>query len=371
MSSAVKKKPNDLKIIPCLANLPTLTYIGMTAMLPEANNNFILIEKQGKINVKLHEKIIVNPRDRIKWIEEQLSNKILDITLDEILSKRERIKPKLKDVELIIVRSNEIDLLGEQDKIYQIRKNLSGMIKDLKRAIEILSNLGISDFIITSDHGFLFGEELKDDMKIDAPQGRKVEIHRRVWIGTGGTETSSTIKIKANELGYDSDLDFIFPSNLGSFKKSGGNKNYLHGGISLQELIVPIIGFSLPVKSKSKTTDKFEIIIPKAEINMRIFNIEIIYSIEGSLNKFFDKKITKLINCRIKLDQKEYIDPVNATEEFNQETKDILINTENSTFITFLLPEKFNKGELIVQILDSNTIVILKESKKIPYEIYI
>ena len=111
--------------------------------------------------------------------------------------------------------------------------------------------------------------------------------------------------------------------------------------------------------------------VPKAEINMRIFNIEIIYSIEGSLNKFFDKKITKLINCRIKLDQKEYIDPVNATEEFNQETKDILINTENSTFVTFLLPEKFNKGELTVQILDSNTNVILKESKEIPYEIYI
>ena len=364
-------KPNDLKIIPCLANLPTLTYIGMTAILPEANSNFILIEKQGRINVKLHEKIIVNPRDRIKWIEEQLSNKILDMTLDEILSKRERIKPKLKDVELIIVRSNEIDLLGEQDKIYQIRKNLSGMIKDLKRAIEILSNLGISDFIITSDHGFLFGEELKDDMKIDAPQGRKVEIHRRVWIGSGGTETSSTIKIKANELGYESDLDFIFPSNLGSFKKAGGNKNYLHGGISLQEIIVPVIGFSLPVKSKSKTTDKFEVKIPKDEINMRIFNVEIIYSIEGSLDKFFDKKVTKPINCRIKLKKNEYIDPVNATEEFNQETKDILVNSENSTFITFLLPEKFNKGELTVQILDSNTSVILKESKKIPYEIYI
>ena len=71
------------------------------------------------------------------------------------------------------------------------------------------------------------------------------------------------------------------------------------------------------------------------------------------------------------MDQNEYIDPVNATQEFNQETKDILINTENSTFITFLLPEKFNKGELTVQILDSNTSVILKESKKIPYEIYI
>ncbi len=364
-------KPNDLKIIPCLANLPTLTYIGMTAMLPEANNNFNLIEKQGKINVRLQEKIIVNPRDRIKWIEEQLSNKILDITLDEILSKRERIKPKLKDVELIIVRSNEIDLLGEQDKIYQIRKNLSGMIKDLKRAIEILSNLGISDFIITSDHGFLFGEELKDDMKIDTPQGRKVELHRRVWIGTGGTETSSTIKIKANELGYDSDLDFIFPSNLGSFKKSGGNKNYLHGGISLQELIVPIIGFSLPVKSKSKITDKFEIKIPKVEINMRIFNIEIIYSIERGLDKYLDKKVSKPINCRIKLEQNEYIDPVNATEEFNQETKEILVNSENSTFITFLLPEKFSKGELTVQILDSSTNVILKESKKIQYEIYI
>jgi len=364
-------KPIDLKIIPCLANLPTLTYIGMTAMLPEANQDFSLIEKQGKINVKFKEKLISNPSERIKYLEEQVSNKILDITLDEILSRREKIKTKLKDVELIVVRSNEIDLLGEQDKIYQIRKNISGMIKDLKRAVEILSNLGIIDFIITSDHGFLFGEELKDNMKIDTPQGRKIELHRRVWIGSGGTETPSTIKIKANELGYDSDFDFIFPSNLGSFKKSGGNKNYLHGGISLQELIVPIIGFSLPVKSKSKITDNFEIKIPKDKITLRIFNIEVNYSVGPSLDKYIDQRMTKTINCRLKMDNHEYVDPVNATEEFNQETKDIIINNENPTFITFLLPEKYKKGELTVQILDSNTNLVLKESKKIPYEIYI
>ena len=364
-------KPNDLKIIPCLANLPTLTYIGMVAMLPEANQNFYLVEKQGKINIKLKDKFVSNPRERIKWIEEQLSNKILDITLDEILSKRQKIKTKLKDVELIVIRSNEIDLLGEQDKIYQIRKNISGMIKDLKRAVDILSNLGISDFIITSDHGFLFGEELKDDMKIDTPQGRKIDLHRRVWIGSGGTETPSTIKIKANELGYKSDLDFIFPSNLGSFKKSGGNKNYLHGGISLQELIVPIIGFSLPIKSKSKITDNFEIKVPKDKVTLRIFNIEINYSVGSSIEKYLDKKMTKIINCRIKIAHNEYIDPVNATEEFNQETKDILINTENPNFITFLLTDKYTKGELIVQILDPNTNIVLKETKRIPYEIYI
>ena len=127
----------------------------------------------------------------------------------------------------------------------------------------------------------------------------------------------------------------------------------------------------MPIKSKSKIKDNFEIKIPKDKVTLRIFNIEINYSVGANIERYLDKKMTKTINCRIKMAQNEYIDPVNATEGFNQETKDILINTENPTFIIFLLPDKYTKGELIVQILDSNTNIVLKETKKIPYEIYI
>ena len=42
------------------------------------------------------------------------------------------------------------------------------------------------------------------------------------------------------KLGYDTDLDFVFPSGDGVFK-AGGDLSYYHGGLSLQELVVPVL----------------------------------------------------------------------------------------------------------------------------------
>jgi hypothetical protein len=42
------------------------------------------------------------------------------------------------------------------------------------------------------------------------------------------------------ELGYDASLEFVFPTGLGVFK-AGGGLAYHHGGLSLQELVVPVV----------------------------------------------------------------------------------------------------------------------------------
>ncbi len=99
--------------------------------------------------------------------------------------------------------------------------------------------------MVTADHGHQFGSRKDDDMKLDAPTGSEVELHRRCWIGRGPAAPAGTVTIKATELGYDSNLDFVFPTGLGVFK-AGGGLAYHHGGFSLQELIVPVVSFRMP-----------------------------------------------------------------------------------------------------------------------------
>jgi hypothetical protein len=67
-----------------------------------------------------------------------------------------------------------------------------------------------------------------------------VELHRRCWIGRGGSNPPATVRVHGAQLGYDTDLDFVFPSGDGVFK-AGGDLSYHHGGLSLQELIVPVL----------------------------------------------------------------------------------------------------------------------------------
>ena len=54
------------------------------------------------------------------------------------------------------------------------------------------------------------------------------------------------MRITGAELGYESDLEFVFPTDLGVFKTEGGLT--YHGGFSLQELVIPVLSFRIPSK---------------------------------------------------------------------------------------------------------------------------
>src|SRR5207245_3337722 len=69
----------------------------------------------------------------------------------------------------------------------------------------------------------------------------------------GGATPPGTIRVSAAELGYDSDLDFVFPKSLGVFK-AGGDLAYHHGGISLQEMVVPVVTFRIPAAPEPALT---------------------------------------------------------------------------------------------------------------------
>ena len=77
-------------------------------------------------------------------------------------------------------------------------------------------------------------------MKVDAPSGGTVELHRRCWIGRGGTNPPGTVRVSGSDLGYSSDLDLIFPPGASVFR-AGGDLAFHHGGPTLQELVIPVL----------------------------------------------------------------------------------------------------------------------------------
>ena len=105
----------------------------------------------------------------------------------------------------------------------------------------VLADLGVKTIIVAADHGHLFGEEIGEDMKIEAPGGETADLHRRVWVGVGGTSEPSYLRTSLESLGVDSDLDIATPWTLACFKSKGGARAYFHGGLSPQELIIPVV----------------------------------------------------------------------------------------------------------------------------------
>lgn len=243
---------DELSLVPAVAALPSITPVGMAALLPGASASFAVLEHKGKLASRIGDTTLVNVNDRLRYLK-AIRPDVVDFTLDDLLQKRPAdVQKKLGSAPLITVRSQEIDAFGEGGHTLAARQVMNSVIDNLARAIRKLSKLGIQYFVISADHGYQFSLRKDEDMQIDNPGGEIVDLHRRCWIGHGGQTTAASLRIGGNALGYSSNLDFIFPKGAAVFR-AGGDLNFHHGGISLQEVVIPVVSFRMPIATGPAT----------------------------------------------------------------------------------------------------------------------
>ena len=118
-----------------------------------------------------------------------------------------------------------------------------------------------------------FGAEV---LKIEAPGGQTEDLHRRVWVGVGGTSEPSYLRTSMASLGVDSEYDIATPWTFAVFKAKGGAGAYFHGGLSPQELIVPVVVLRSKTTSATATTGVQWTLVPGTEkLTTRFFSVQI------------------------------------------------------------------------------------------------
>jgi hypothetical protein len=243
----------DLRLKPAVAALPSITPMGMAALLPGASSSFSVVEHNGKLASKIDDNILPAFRERLRLLK-AVRPDAEEIRLDNLLLwSSSKVENKLGSAPLVVVRSQEIDALGESGQELLARQVMDSMIGNIKRAVRKLSKLGIEEFVITSDHGHQFSVRKAEDMKMDRPGGNEVDQHRRFWAGHGGQTPTAAVRVSGSELGYETDLEFIFPRGLAVFN-AGGDLAFHHGGCSLQEMVVPVLTLRMP-SSQVATTE--------------------------------------------------------------------------------------------------------------------
>ena len=240
----------ELELTPAVAALPSITPLCMAALLPGASSSYAVVEHEGKAAARIGNAVLADVTERMKFLKAEVPDST-DITLEQLLQRSpSKVKEKIGDARLLVVRSPEIDSLGEKHE-FLARQLMETVIGNLTRAVRKLASMGYERFVITADHGHQFASRKEDDMKVEAPGGDTVELHRRCWIGKGPSIPVGSIRITATDLGYDSPLDFVFPQGLSVFK-AGGGLSYHHGGFSLQELLIPVVCFRMPIAPSKK-----------------------------------------------------------------------------------------------------------------------
>jgi PglZ domain len=252
LMKGLQKRSAEVSIRPALGALPSITPVGMAALLPGASGSFSVVERGGKLGAQIEESFLPDLTARKKFAAARVP-KLLDLTLDELLSQKpSKLDKKLEGAQIVIVRSQEIDHAGEAGFTFHARQVMDTVIGNLERAILKLAAAGVEQAVVTADHGHLFFAADRDEsLRIDAPGGDKVELHRRCWVGRGGATPRGCVRVSASALGYDSDLELVFPTGSGVFR-AGGDLAFHHGGPSLQELVLPVVTVRTKVRQSAR-----------------------------------------------------------------------------------------------------------------------
>lgn len=268
----------EVSIEPAVGVLPSITPTGMAALMPAASSSYSVVENGSGLAATVDGGVLKDRSARTNHIKARVPA-AADYELGKLLAlPARRLKKEIDGKDLIVVRSVDIDAIGEGGS-HLARGVMDTVIDNIAQAVRKLAGAGAPRAVIASDHGHLFAAEERDDsMKIEAPGGDRVELHRRCWAGRGGATPPGCVRVSARDLGNDADFDFVFPAGTGVFK-TGGDLAFHHGGPTLQELAIPVVTFqALPTPQAEGGSASLAVNEEPTTITNRIFSVKLSYA---------------------------------------------------------------------------------------------
>lgn len=351
-----------LEIEPAIGMIPTITEIGMAALLPKAYESAKVVSAgSGKLALEIGGEVIKDRKDRMTFLKENAGVPVFDAKLEDLFPKpAKKIKEGIQNAKLTLITSQEIDELGEADNVAQARLQIDGVLSHLRRGVRVLADHGIKTIVLVADHGHLFGDEIGEDMKIDAPGGKVEDLHRRVWVGVGGNSEPSYLRTSLTSLGVDSEFDIATPWTFAVFKSKGGGRAYFHGGLSPQELILPVVILHSTVKPSTATMGIQWVLTPgTTKLTTRFFSVQIAGNQgESSLFGFEPPKV----RIELRANKKCVSVPVSASYGFEDATGEVKLKTADNdnkriepNTVTVMISEEISQKSVEVCLLDAAT----------------
>lgn len=221
-----------------LASIPSKTSVGMANLLPGKDYQF----KADDVQVNGISISGIENREKILQLADPDAHAVQfnQVEASGLQENRELFKSKV-----VYIYHDVIDAIG--DKKLSERKALEAVedaIEELRMMIKKLhSSFNVARVIITADHGFIYNDRtIEEKDKEDPPGWETVVAHNRFCILPRAEEpTLGYVFPLARTTRFKDDLHVLIPASVNRYKRQGSGQQFVHGGASLQELIVPVI----------------------------------------------------------------------------------------------------------------------------------
>lgn len=223
-----------------IGNLPTYTRLGMAALLP---NKEITMTEDYKVLVDGMSCESLSQREAILK-KANLNSRCLQF--DDIKHKtRDQLREVFTGMEIVYIYHNQIDARG--DKANTENEVFIASYEAIDELYSFIKRVSVSanthHFIITSDHGFIYKrDKLEEKDKISNLAEKEDFVNRRFIISKDSLEDNGVVSYMLGDILGNDDKRYVnVPVSSSVFKVQGGGQNYVHGGSSPQEMIIPVI----------------------------------------------------------------------------------------------------------------------------------
>jgi len=233
----------EAKMETALAMLPSYTQLGMAALLP--NKELALADNESG-TVQVDGQNSQGIANRLKILGGAIPQRATAIKAKELMTlNKDDCRALVRGHDVIYIYHNCIDAVGDKRETEErVFEAVEETLQELIRLVKKLTGANANNLLVTSDHGFIYQNRAieESDFSGEDAEGEKILFKdRRFVLGKGLKEVSSLRKFRASELGLVGDMEIQIPKSINRLRLQGAGSRYVHGGASLQEVVIPVI----------------------------------------------------------------------------------------------------------------------------------
>ena len=242
------------KLEAMIGSLPSITSVGMASLLPHEN-----MRVDENLNVTIDGQPCGDLVSRDKILKARNENNIA-LSFDEIAgANTERTKELLQKKNIVYIYHNQIDARGDKAASEnEVFNACAEAVKEIHKLVRKLTmTVSAAKFFITADHGFLYKRDrLQEFDKVSYTKELCICANKRFLVTK---QQMNDTGMMSRQMSYMNMLYVTTPIGADIFKTPGGGQNYVHGGSSLQEILIPVV--ELTMNSRAVAYDYVDVVL--------------------------------------------------------------------------------------------------------------
>lgn len=232
----------EAELEPMLSMLPSYTQLGMAALLP---NSSLQLADNDSGDALVDGQSAQGSVNRGKILATRVPASQVVRAKDLLAMNQAESRALLRDNEVVYVYHNLIDKTGDtRDTEERVFAAAEETLSELIRLVKKLTNANASNLLITADHGFIYQNHplQESDFLSGEPEGDEVLYRdRRFVLGRSLREGASFKTFNPVQLGLTGTLMVQIPKSINRLRLKGSGSRFVHGGATLQEVVIPVI----------------------------------------------------------------------------------------------------------------------------------